>query len=54
MSMITAFSGFRTVRFLWDICYICCIELRLCPKEKLKGAWCSEPVESRVPSIGFL
>ena len=23
------------------------------PWENFKGAWCSEPVKSRVPSIGF-
>ena len=32
MSMITAFSGLRTVRFLLDICYILNIKLRLCSK----------------------
>ena len=33
MSMITAFRGLRTLRFLWDIFYMSCIKLRLCSKK---------------------
>ena len=35
----------------WDYCPALVVAARLCSREKLKEAQCSEPVKSRVPSI---